>query len=159
MTMLKFVFAMFLSFLPGFLGVIVAPMETGGNLWYNTLNHSVLTPAGWVFSVVWCVLYFLIGLALFFVMQTHTKSGGYSKTMAYWLFAINLVLNTVWSFVFFGAQMPKMALLVLVTLIITVILMAREFFRISRVSFWLTLPYIVWLFFAFYLNGMIIYLN
>lgn len=159
MTVLKFVFAMFLSFLPGFLGVIVAPMETGGNLWYNTLNHSVLTPAGWVFSVVWGILYFLIGLALFFVMQTHTRNGGYNKSVAYWLFAINLVLNAVWSFVFFGAQMPEMALLVLAALIITVILMAREFFRISRVSFWLTLPYIVWLFFAFYLNGMIIYLN
>jgi tryptophan-rich sensory protein len=159
MSFLKFIFAMFLSFLPGFLGVIVTPMETGGNAWYNTLQHSVLTPAGWVFSVAWSVLYFLIGLALYFIMQTHVGNGGYTKTMAYWLFAVNLVLNTLWSFVFFGAQMPSFALLVLVALIIVVILMAREFYRINRVSFWLILPYILWLFFALYLNGMIIYLN
>lgn len=159
MTVLKFIFAMFVSFLPGFLGIIVAPINTGGNAWYNTLNHSVLTPAGWVFSVAWSILYFLIGLALFFIMQTHIKNEMYSKSMAYWLFVINLVLNTVWSFVFFGAQMPEVALLVLTALIVDVLLMAREFLRINRVSFWLIMPYVLWLFFAFYLNGMIIYLN
>ena len=42
MNFLKFIFAMFLGFLPGILGTIVAPMQTGGNLWYNTLNHSML---------------------------------------------------------------------------------------------------------------------
>ena len=159
MTFLKFILAMFLSFLPGMLGIIVAPMETGGNLWYNTLEHSMLTPPGWVFSVAWTILYFLIGLALFMVMQSDTTKKHPAKTMAYWLFVVNLVLNTVWSFVFFGAQMPGVALLVLLALIITVIFMAREFFRINQASFWLLVPYILWLFFAFYLNAMIIILN
>ena len=159
MAFLRFVFAMFLSFLPGILGVIVTPVSTGGNAWYNTLNRSMLTPPGWVFSVAWTVLYFMIGLALFLIMQTNFRGIGYTKTVAYWLFAVNLVLNTLWSFVFFGAQMPEFALLVLVALIVTVIFMAREFFRINTAAFWLVVPYILWLFFAFYLNGMIIYLN
>ena len=150
---------MFLSFLPGMLGVVVTPVSTGGNMWYNTLNHSMLTPPGWVFSVMWTILYFLIGLALFFIMQTDTGRGGYSKTVAYWLFATNLVLNATWSFAFFGSQIPEVALLVLIALIIVVIFMAREFFRINRTAFWLVVPYIVWLFFALYLNSMIIYLN
>lgn len=157
MNFLKFIFAMFLSFLPGFLGLLVAPTESGGNLWYNTLNHSVLTPEGWVFSVAWTILYFLIGLALFFVMKTHDEH--YSKNSAYILFAINIILNTFWSFAFFGAEMPGVALLILTALIVAVIFMAREFYRINKVSFWLLVPYILWLFFAFYLNGMIIYLN
>lgn len=159
MTFLKFILAMFLSFLPGMLGIIVAPMETGGNLWYNTLEHSMLTPPGWVFPVAWTILYFLIGLALFMVMQSDTTKKYHTKAMAYWLFVINLILNTVWSFVFFGAQMPGVALLVLLALIITVIFMAREFFRINQAAFWLIVPYILWLFFAFYLNAMIIILN
>jgi len=159
MNFVKFIFAMFLSFLPGILGIIVAPISSGGNLWYNTLNHSLLTPPGWVFSVAWTILYFLIGLALFFVMQTDNMDRRYNKTNAYVLFAINLVLNTLWSFVFFGAEMPSVALLVLVLLIGTVILMMREFFRINNVTIWLLLPYLLWLFFAFYLNAMIIYLN
>jgi len=159
MTFIKFIFAMFLSYLPGILGIIVTPISTGGNLWYNTLNNSMLTPPGWVFSVAWTVLYFLIGLALFLVMVADNTRSRYSKTTAYILFVVNLILNTLWSFVFFGAEMPEVALLVLAALIIVVIVMAREFFRINRAAFWLIVPYILWLFFAFYLNSMIIYLN
>lgn len=158
MAFLRFVFAMFLGFLPGILGVIVAPTETGGNLWYNTLERSMLTPPGWVFSVAWSILYFLIGLALFFVMQSDVISG-HTKTRAYVFFAVNLVLNLLWSFVFFGAQMPEVALLVLIALLFVSIFMMREFFRVNNAAGWLILPYVLWLFFAFYLNAMIIYLN
>lgn len=155
MTFLKFIFAMFLSFLPGFFGVLVTPMTTGGNLWYNSLYVSALTPAGWVFSVAWTVLYFLIGLALFFVMQQKRVN----KKNSYILFTINLILNLLWSFVFFGSHAPEIALLILTALIIVAIFMAREFFNVSKTAAWLILPYILWLMFAFYLNGMIIYLN
>lgn len=159
MSFLKFIFAMFLSFLPGFLGAIVTPMNTGANMWYNTLNVSILTPSGWVFPIVWFVLYFLIGLALFFIMQTENARKIYDKTNAYIYFAINLVFNTLWSFAFFGAQMPEIALLILVALIVDVVFMARAFYRINTSAFWLVVPYIIWLFFALYLNAMIIYLN
>jgi len=159
MTFLKFVFAMFLGFLPGILGIFVTPIETGGNVWYNSLNNSVLTPAGWVFSVVWTILYFMLGLSLFFIMQKNNTDNRYDKTSAYVLFVINIILNTLWSLAFFGAQLPEVALLILTAMIITSIFMARSFFRISKTAFWLTIPYIVWLMFAFYLNGMILYLN
>lgn len=159
MTFFKFVFAIFLSFLPGLVGLFVAPISTGQNAWYNTLNHSVLTPAGWVFSFVWSILYFLIGIALFLVMQQPNSNGRYSKTNAYILFTINIVFNALWTFAFFGAGLPEVALIILTALIVTAIFMARSFFRISHAAFWLIVPYIVWLMFAFYLNGMILYLN
>lgn len=159
MTFLKFLFAMFLSFLPGILGLFVAPMMGGENIWYNSLNNSSLTPAGWVFPVAWTILYFLIGLALFLVMNKSNTNRRYDKTNAYILFAINIIFNALWSFVFFGAGLPEVALIILTALIVTAIFMARSFFRISHAAFWLVLPYILWLMFAFYLNGMIIYLN
>ena len=159
MALLKFIFAMFLSFLPGILGLFVTPISTGQNLWYNTLNNSILTPSGWVFSAVWTVLYFLIGMALFFVMQQTNTNNRYDKTTAYILFAINIIFNFLWSIAFFGAELPEIALIILLALIVTSIFMARAFFRISHLSFWLVVPYILWLMFAFYLNGMIIYLN
>ena len=159
MTFLKFLFAMFLSFLPGILGLFVAPIASGENAWYGTLNNSALTPEGWVFSVVWIILYFLIGLALFFVMNKTNTNNRYDKTNAYILFAINIIFNALWTFAFFGAGLPEVALIILTALIVTAIFMARAFFRISHAAFWLTLPYILWLMFAFYLNGMIIYLN
>ena len=159
MNILKFIFAMFFGFLPGILGVIVAPMETGGNLWYNTLEHSMLTPPGWIFSVAWSILYFLIGLSLFFVMTTDNTRERFNKTRAYVLYALNLIFNTLWSFVFFGAQMPEVALLVLVALIGIVILMSIDFYRINKTAFWLLVPYGLWLMFALYLNWMIVVLN
>ena len=159
MAFLKFLFAMFLSFLPGLLGLFVAPISTGGNMWYNTLNHSSLTPEGWVFSAVWTILYFLIGIALFLVMQKTNTDNRYDKTNAYIFFAINIVFNALWSFAFFGAELPEVALIILTALIVNAIFMARAFFRISNAAFWLVVPYIAWLMFAFYLNGTIIYLN
>lgn len=159
MSLLKFVFAMFLSYLPGIIGAIVTPMDTGANIWYNSLNVSFLTPSGWLFPIVWGVLYFLIGLALFLIMQSDVVRKAYDKTSAYIFFAINLVFNTLWSFAFFGAQMPELALLILIVLIVNSIFMARAFYRINSASFWLILPYILWMFFALYLNAMIIYLN
>ncbi len=159
MAFLKFIFAEFLSFLPGLVGLLVAPIQSGQNLWYNTLEHSVLTPAGWVFSVVWIILYFLIGIALFLVIKKHAFINKNDRTSAYTLFGINIVLNALWSFVFFGVNLSELALIILTALIITAIFMARAFYRISKASFWLVVPYVLWLMFAFYLNGMIIYLN
>lgn len=160
MIFLKFVIAMFLSFLPGLLGLIVAPVMGGENLWYNTLNVSVLTPAGWVFSGVWSVLYFFLGLALFFIMQTNTVNGKrVNRASAYMFFVINMIFNVLWTYAFFGTHLPELALLILIVLIVNSIFMARSFFRINETSFWFVVPYILWLFFALYLNGMIIYLN
>ena len=157
MIFLKFIFAMFLGFLPGILGLIVAPMESGQNAWYNTLVNSSLTPEGWVFSAVWTILYFFMGLALFFIMQTNGNRN--EKTNAYTLFTLNILLNVLWSYVFFGAHLPEAALIVLTTLIIIVLFMARAFLRINKTAFWFIIPYLLWLMFAFYLNAMIIYLN
>lgn len=159
MVLFKFVLAMFLSFLPGIIGVVFTPISTGENLWYDTLENSLFTPAGWVFSAVWIILYLLIGIALFIVMQTPKSKNKRTKTGAYTLFGINIILNAMWSIVFFGTQAPEMALLILMALIIVSIFMAREFFRINTAAFWCVLPYVLWLMFAFYLNGMIVYLN
>lgn len=159
MSFLKFIFAEFLSFLPGLLGLWVAPISSGQNSWYNTLAHSSLNPDGWVFSAVWTILYFLIGIALFLIIQKHRETNRTDRASAYTLFGINIVLNTLWSFVFFGANLPEAALIVLTALIITAIFMARSFYRISKAACWLVVPYVLWLMFAFYLNGMIIYLN
>ena len=159
MSFLKFIFAEFLSFLPGLLGLLVAPIYSGQNSWYNTLAHSSLNPDGWVFSAVWTILYFLIGIALFLIIQKHRDINKTDRTSAYTMFGINIVLNALWSFVFFGAHLPEAALVILTALIITAIFMARSFYRISKAAFWLVVPYVLWLMFAFYLNGMIIYLN
>lgn len=159
MEILKFLFAIFLAFLPGFLGVMVTPMSEGENFWYSNLLASELTPAAWVFSIAWTILYFLMGVALYLIMRTKNSTNRVKPVNAYMWFTINVIFNVLWSFMFFGMHSPAFALAVLFALIIISIFMARAFMRVNNAAGWLIVPYIIWLMFAFYLNAMIVYLN
>lgn len=159
MTILKFIFAMFLSFLPGLVGLLFAPTASGQNVWSATLNNSVLTPDGWVFSVVWGILYILLGVALFLVIQRDSIAEYRDRITAYTLFAGNLILNALWTWVFFGLNLTQISLIVLVALIVVAMFMSKAFYRIRHSAFWLTVPYLLWLLFACYLNTMIVYMN
>ena len=153
---LKFIFAIAVSFIPCVIGLMFSP-SGASDLWYNALNKSALTPAGWVFGVAWGILYLLLGIALFLVMNNQRTR--INKTKAYWLFVIQMVLNALWSYVFFGAHLMSFGLIVLAALLIFSIAMSRAFWQISIGAFWLTVPYLAWLVFALYLNGMIVMAN
>ena len=151
-----FIVAMVLSFIPGFIGVTFTP-SGASDVWYNALNKSILTPDGWVFGVAWTVLYALLGIALFLVMSNDRARA--PKTRAYLLFLTQMVLNALWTYLFFGAHMAGAAMIVLVVLIFIAIWMARAFRPINRVASYLVWPYIIWMLFAAYLNGVILYMN
>ena len=151
-----FVIAIFISFLPGMFGVLFTPSHSN-DVWYNSLNNSVLTPDGWVFGVVWTILYFLLGVALFLIMNNEKTR--YSKTKAYLLFVVQMILNAAWTYLFFGLHMVGAALLVLVALIAISIWMMVAFKSISKGAYYLVWPYLIWLCFALYLNGTIMFLN
>lgn len=154
---LKFVLAMVLAFIPGAIGVMFTP-SGASDAWYNALGKSVLTPDGWVFGVAWTILYALIGIALFLVMNTMGR-GAAIKRRAYVLFGVQMVLNALWTYLFFGAHMAVVAFAVILALIFTTIRMMRSFFAVNRAAAYLLIPYIAWLLFATYLNGAILYLN
>lgn len=152
----KFIFAMVVSFIPCVIGLFFSP-RGASNMWYNALNKSVLTPAGWVFGVAWFILYALLGIALFLVMNNERTRA--NKGVAYGLFVTQMILNAAWSWLFFGVHAAVLALIVLVALLIIAICMMRSFGRVSRGAYLLTIPYVVWLMFALYLNGVIVFLN
>ena len=153
---LKFICAMFFGFLPGFFGMMFTPSGPS-DAWYNALNKSVLTPDVWVFGVAWAVLYALLGLALFLIMNTPRPSAG--KSRSYVLFGGQLILNGLWTYLFFGAHLIGIAFAVSVALLIISIWMMRSFYTINHGASYLVVPYILWLLFATYLNGVILYLN
>lgn len=155
-VVLEFILTMVLSFVPGIVGVLFSP-NGASDLWYNALNKSALTPDGWVFSVVWPLLYALLGVALFLVIR-NTKARQ-SKVPAYLLFLGQMALNALWSYVFFGLHMAGAALIVLVGLIIVSAFMMRAFRPFNRWAEYLVWPYIIWLIFAMYLNIIIVWLN
>ena len=154
---LTFVLAIVISFVPGIFGGFFSPIIPGVNDWYNGLTQSVLTPNGWVFSIAWLILYTLLGIALYLI----TRSGKtrQNKATAYTLFIVQMILNTLWSYLFFGLHMVGWAMICVVALVGVAFWMAIAFKPISRAASYLVWPYVAWLIFAAYLNGTILILN
>lgn len=152
----QFIFAIIVSFIPGAIGNIYSP-NGPSDAWYNMLNKSIVTPDGWVFGVAWTTLYALLGIALFLVMRNEQTR--LSKMRAYLLFLIQMVLNALWSYTFFGAHMTGWALVVLIALIVASVMMMRAFRPFSKWASYLIWPYILWISFAAYLNIAIVWLN
>ena len=99
---LLFILCIIISFAPGLIGIMFTPMGHS-DIWFNGLNQSALTPAPWVFATVWTILYFLLGVALFLVVQNNQTR--YSKVKPYLLFATQMALNALWSCLLFGLHM------------------------------------------------------
>ncbi len=153
----QFVLAMIISFIPGIIGVMFTPTSSGSDTWFMALNKSVLTPDGWVFSVAWTILYFSLGWALYLIISNDKART--PKTKAYTLFFVQMVLNALWSYLFFGLHLTGAALVVILALIGFSIWMARAFKATSKLASYLVWPYIIWLVFATYLNAMIVFWN
>ncbi len=124
--------------------------------WYPTLRLPPGTPPSWVFGPVWTTLYLLMGTAAWLVWRQRLAD---DITVALTLFFIQLVLNALWSFLFFGARQPGFALAELLVLLALVGATALSFAPISRPAFWLMLPYFAWVSYAGYLNAGIWSLN
>ncbi len=130
---------------------------TGIESWYQTINKPSWNPPGSVFGPVWTTLYVLMGVALFLVW----KSSGSDtlKRTAITLFAIQLILNFFWSFIFFDQQQPGWAFVEIITLWLFILLTIFSFARVSNTAAWLLVPYISWVSFAAILNYTIWKLN
>ena len=125
--------------------------------WYAALQKPELSPPNWVFAPVWTVLYVLMGIAAYLVWRKGFEVKGVKTALA--LFCIQLVLNGLWSIAFFGVQSPLIALGVITLLWLAILFTTIAFFKISRVSAALLLPYLLWVSFASYLNYTIWALN
>ncbi len=115
--------------------------------WYATLVRPELAPPNWIFAPVWTMLFLLMGIALFLVWRK-----GEGVRLALFLFATQLVLNVLWSILFFGFQSPALALLEVGVLWVAILATMGAFWRISRTAALLLVPYLLWVTFAAYLN-------
>ena len=125
--------------------------------WYTTLVKPFFSPPNWLFGPIWTVLYFLMGVALYFIWKQ-----GWSKKkikMAGTFFLIQLVLNFLCPVFFFGLRSPLLGFIDILLLLILIVITMRQFYAISKLSFYLLIPYVVWVSFATVLNGAILVLN
>jgi tryptophan-rich sensory protein len=123
--------------------------ERGLPYWYVTLQKPSWNPPPWVFAPVWTVLYGLMGFAAWLVWQTPASR---LRMVALVLFGIQLVLNGLWSWLFFGFQRIDLALYEIVVLLLAIVLTTIQFGRLRSLAGWLMAPYIAWVLFATVLN-------
>lgn len=123
--------------------------------WYTQLTKPALTPPGWIFTPVWLVLYGMIALAGWLVW----KKGPGLKHPALLAWAGQLVLNALWSWLFFGLQNPALALADIVILLLCIIFFICYAYPLSRAAAILFVPYALWVGFAACLNLGIVLLN
>lgn len=133
------------------------PTQSAVDTWYPTLDKPVFTPPDALFAPVWVVLYALMGWAAWRVGRRWGEASG--VRMALGLFALQLVLNGAWSFVFFGAQSISGGLAVIVVLWGAIALTMRQFFQFERTAGWSLVPYLLWVTYAAALNGAIWWMN
>ena len=127
--------------------------------WYNNLQKSSLTPPPITFQIVWLLLYTLIFLSIFIYIRNFRGKTSVWLSTGMILFLVQLLLNLVWSPVFFRLHAPCVALLVLVLLLTTLALTMASFYAVSPWSMYLLIPYLAWSLFALYLNAYICVAN
>jgi tryptophan-rich sensory protein len=120
---------------------------------YNALDQPPFAPPGWVFGPVWTLLYVLIALAGWLVWR---QVGVDRSFVAY---AVQLVLNGLWTPIFFAGERYQLALVEIVVLLVAVVVTIAMFARRSRAAAWLLVPYAAWVGFATALNAGIVVLN
>lgn len=143
--------------------IIVAGSASGwlsnsgsGNSWFDGLTKPFFMPPGWVFGVVWPILYALLGFALALVLAEPASD---RRRNALILFAAQLALNFAWSPIFFAAHAIQLALVVIVVMAGIAAFTAGQFRRIRPLAGYLMVPYLLWLCFAAALNSTIGDLN
>lgn len=130
--------------------------------WYQTLNKPFFNPPNWVFGPVWTLLYVLMGWSLYQIWNNHSNAVKKDETLlfsAYYWFAIQLILNVLWSIIFFGWKNPSLALATIVFMWFSIGMTVSAFFRIRREAAYALLPYWAWVSFASLLNMSVVILN
>jgi tryptophan-rich sensory protein len=147
-----FVFCLILVYLIGFLGSIFTSSETKSS-WYLE-NKPKITPPNYIFPIVWNILFLLIAISIY--LSWINSKNKKERTKIIILFGINLFLNFLWSFLFFGLKNPLMGFIDILLLFISILTLIFGIWKISKSASYLLIPYLLWVGFASILNYLFI---
>ena len=125
--------------------------------WYVTLNKPFFNPPNWIFGPVWTILYTMMGISLFLVWRERENNSDVHVALR-WFFG-QLILNTLWTIVFFGQKNLWLAFGVILVMWFSIFKSIVKFMPISRAAGWLLVPYLAWVSFAMLLNVSVAFLN
>ena len=151
----KLVFTIFVCQMAG----VVGSFFTNPSIptWYATLQKTSFTPPGWFIGIVWIILFTLMGISLYLVWDKRLRDRRVNASL--FTFGIQLVLNILWSFLFFWLKSPLYGLIEIIILWIAIAFTIFKFHKISRSAGLLLVPYIIWVSVALTLNFSILILN
>lgn len=123
--------------------------------WYPTINKPSFNPPNWIFAPVWSMLFTFMGIAAGLVWaKIDTNKEVVKKALLF--FVIQLALNALWSYLFFGLQNPLLALIEIVLLLLMIF---ETYNKFTKIAGYLFIPYLAWVGFALILNANIWFLN
>ena len=137
-------------------GAFFNPSRGATRAWYDGLEKPSFTPPDALFGPVWTILYILIAVA---GVRLWRSEPGAARTNALRLWAVQLVLNGLWSPLFFGAKRPAAALVVILLMLVAIAATMQQARRADRAAAWMLSPYLLWVAFATLLNAAIVRLN
>ena len=143
--------------IPLAVGGLSALFTMGSMQDFAALKQPPLSPPGWLFPVVWTLLFVLMGIASYLVLET--ASGVEAKKSAFKAYFLQLGFNFMWSIIFFTLGAYEIAFAWLLALLGLIVITTLKFYNINKDAAILMLPYILWVSFAGYLNLAIAYLN
>ena len=143
--------------IPLLVGGLASFLTRGGMDVFMQLNQPPLSPPGWVFGVVWTILYILMGVSCYLVIQSGAEEEEINTALSVYVY--QLIVNFLWPTFFFNFGWFFFAFLWLVLLWVLVFIMIRRFYNISKLAGILQIPYLIWLTFAAYLNLGVWFLN
>ncbi|MEO0412104.1 MAG: TspO/MBR family protein [Pseudomonadota bacterium] len=137
-------------------GLVGAVTGTGDSLWYQALEKPFFNPPGYVFGIVWPILYTLMAIATWLIWQAPATP---QRQRALTLFGVQLAFNYAWPFMFSVFEMIGVAAVWILALVVILFMTVRAYAKIIPITGWMLAPYLAWSTFAFVLNASIFYLN
>lgn len=139
----------------GFIGSFATRSSVDG--WYATVRKPPFNPPNWIFGPVWITLFVMMGISLYLVWIS--KSGTGNRNLAITVFMVHLMLNILWSYLFFYFQSPGWGFIEIIVLWISILAVILLFLPINKWAGYLMVPYLLWVTFASVLNFAIWHLN
>ena len=143
--------------IPLLVGGLASFLTRGGMDAFMQLNQPPLSPPGWLFGVVWTILYTLMGVSSYLIIQSGAEEEQVNRALSVYVY--QLIVNFLWPTFFFNLGWYLFSFIWLVLLWILVLIMIVRFYSISKLAGILQIPYLIWLTFAGYLNLGIWILN
>lgn len=153
-NLLKLILCILIPLAIGAISGIATTSKIG--TWYKMLNKPFFNPPNYIFGPVWSLLYILMGVSFYLILQSTNNE---KRSLAISIFVFQLILNFLWSFLFFKYQLLGAAFIEILLLWGSIVYMIIVFYRINKTAGIIQIPYLLWVSFASILSGSILWLN